>query len=131
MSAAEAFATPLGPVPVDAVAVATIASLPQVVRLEAAHADEHCLEVHLPFLQELLGPFSIVPMLVGDASAEEVAEVLDRLWGGEETLIVVSSDLSHYLDYESASGSTPGPPGRSRLWRRAKSAASRPAGGSR
>jgi AmmeMemoRadiSam system protein B/AmmeMemoRadiSam system protein A len=102
VSAAEAFATPLGPVPVDAVAVATIASLPQVVRLEAAHADEHCLEVHLPFLQELLGPFSIVPMLVGDASAEEVAEVLDRLWGGEETLIVVSSDLSHYLDYESA-----------------------------
>ena len=80
----------------------SIASLPQVVRLEAAHADEHCLEVHLPFLQELLGAFSIVPMLVGDASAEEVAEVLDRLWGGEETLIVVSSDLSHYLDYESA-----------------------------
>lgn len=102
VSAAEAFATPLGPVPVDAAAVAEIASLPQVVRLEAAHADEHCLEVHLPFLQELLDAFSIVPMLVGDASAEEVAEVLDRLWGGEETLIVVSSDLSHYLDYESA-----------------------------
>jgi AmmeMemoRadiSam system protein B/AmmeMemoRadiSam system protein A len=102
VSAAEAFATPLGPVPVDAAAVAEIASLPQVVRLEAAHAEEHCLEVHLPFLQELLGAFSIVPMLVGDASAEKVAEVLDRLWGGEETLIVVSSDLSHYLDYESA-----------------------------
>jgi hypothetical protein len=102
VSAADAFATPLGPVPVDAAAVAAIASLPQVVRLDAAHADEHCLEVHLPFLQEVLGAFSIVPMLVGDASAEEVAEVLDRLWGGEETLIVVSSDLSHYVDYESA-----------------------------
>ncbi|MCU0895545.1 MAG: AmmeMemoRadiSam system protein B [Rhodospirillales bacterium] len=102
VSTAEAFATPLGPVPVDAAAVAAVGSLPQVVRLEAAHADEHCLEVHLPFLQDVLGSFSIVPMLVGDASAEEVAEVLDRLWGGEETLIVVSSDLSHYLDYDSA-----------------------------
>jgi AmmeMemoRadiSam system protein B/AmmeMemoRadiSam system protein A len=102
VSAAEAFTTPLGPVPVDTAAVAAISTLPQVTRLEPAHADEHCLEVHLPFLQEILGTFSIVPMLVGRASGEEVAEVLERLWGGPETLIVVSSDLSHYLDYDSA-----------------------------
>ncbi|HSO41538.1 MAG TPA: AmmeMemoRadiSam system protein B [Rhodospirillales bacterium] len=102
VSTAEAFATPLGPVPVDTAAIAEIASLPQVARLEPPHADEHCLEVHLPFLQEVLGTFAIVPMVVGNASGDEVAEVLDRLWGGVETLIVVSSDLSHYLDYDSA-----------------------------
>jgi AmmeMemoRadiSam system protein B/AmmeMemoRadiSam system protein A len=102
VSAADAFTTPLGPVPVDTAAVAAITALPQVTRLEPPHADEHCLEVHLPFLQELLGAFSIVPMVVGRAGGEEVAEVLERLWGGPETLIVVSSDLSHYLDYDSA-----------------------------
>ncbi len=102
VSTADAFATPLGPVPVDTAATAEIATLPQVSRLEPPHADEHCLEVHLPFLQEILGPFAIVPMVVGNASGEQVAEVLDRLWGGGETLIVVSSDLSHYLDYDSA-----------------------------
>lgn len=102
VSTAEAFSTPLGPVPVDAAAVAEIALLPQVARLEPPHADEHCLEVHLPFLQKIFGAFSIVPMVVGDAEAEQVAEVLDRLWGGSETLIVVSSDLSHYLGYEAA-----------------------------
>lgn len=102
ISAAEAFATPLGRVPVDDAAAGEIISLPQVARLEPPHAEEHCLEVHLPFLQEVLGSFSIVPMVVGSAEAEQVAEVLDRLWGGPETLIVVSSDLSHYLDYETA-----------------------------
>jgi AmmeMemoRadiSam system protein B len=68
----------------------------------AAHAQEHSLEVHLPFLQTVLGDFQLVPLAVGDADPEEVAEVLERLWGGEETLIVVSSDLSHYLPYEAA-----------------------------
>ena len=96
------FATPLGEVPVDAEAVDALRDLPQVVESPAAHATEHSLEVHLPFLQRVLGEFSLLPLAVGDATAEEVAEVLDRLWGGEETLIVVSSDLSHYLPYDAA-----------------------------
>ena len=100
--AASAFATPLGIVPVDEEALQDIAGLPQVVASPAAHAQEHSLEVHLPFLQTVLGDFQLVPLAVGDADPEEVAEVLERLWGGEETLIVVSSDLSHYLPYEAA-----------------------------
>lgn len=99
---AERFATPLGDVAVDAEAVAALRDLPQVIESRPAHADEHSLEVQLPFLQRALGEFSLLPLAVGDASAEEVAEVLDRLWGGDETLIVVSSDLSHYLPYEMA-----------------------------
>ncbi|WP_296900461.1 AmmeMemoRadiSam system protein B [Thiohalocapsa sp.] len=100
--AAEQFSTPLGKVAVDRAALAAIADLPQVHELDIAFDGEHCLEVQLPFLQETLGDFSIVPLLVGDAGADEVAEVLERLWGGAETLIVISSDLSHYLDYDSA-----------------------------
>jgi AmmeMemoRadiSam system protein B len=76
--------------------------LPQVQVEEAAHIPEHSLEVHLPFLQRTLSDFRLVPLLVGDATPDEVAEVLDLLWGGDETLIVVSSDLSHYYDYETA-----------------------------
>ena len=96
------FMTPLGRVPVDQEAIAKISSLPQVRVMDAAHAQEHSLEVHLPFLQEVLGEFSLVPLVVGDAEAEEVGEVLDLLWGGAETLIVISSDLSHYHDYQTA-----------------------------
>lgn len=98
----EAFDTPLGSIPIDRAAIAAIADLPQVTVHPAAHAEEHSLEVHLPFLQETLGTFSLVPLAVGNAGAEAVAEVLDRLWGGDETLIVVSSDLSHYLPYADA-----------------------------
>ena len=99
----QAFATPLGTVPVDADAVAALADLPQVVQSPAAHAWEHALEVQLPFLQAVLGEgFTLVPLAVGDASAEEVARVLERLWGGAETLIVVSSDLSHDHPYAQA-----------------------------
>lgn len=101
-SGADAFETPLGSVPVDTAAVHDLLSLPQVLLFEATHEQEHALEVHLPFLQEILGAFSIVPLVVGEAGAGEVEEVLERLWGGPETLIVVSSDLSHYLDYASA-----------------------------
>ncbi|MGD8308180.1 MAG: AmmeMemoRadiSam system protein B [Chromatiales bacterium] len=101
-STAEAFRTPLGEVPVDAAALRSLDDLPQVHELDAAFEGEHSLEVHLPFLQATLERFEIVPLLVGNASGAEVAEVLERLWGGEETLIVVSSDLSHYLDYDSA-----------------------------
>jgi len=98
----EAFETPLGEVPVDTQAVALIRDLPQVTVMEGAHLREHSLEVQLPFLQEVLADFAIVPLAVGDATPEEVAEVLEVLWGGPETLILVSSDLSHYHDYETA-----------------------------
>jgi AmmeMemoRadiSam system protein B/AmmeMemoRadiSam system protein A len=96
------FATPIGRVDVDANAVAAVASLPQVVTSDAAHAEEHALEVQLPFLQRVLGDFTVVPFVVGAASAHEVAEVMERLYGGPETLILVSSDLSHYHGYDAA-----------------------------
>ncbi|MGH8679829.1 MAG: AmmeMemoRadiSam system protein B, partial [Burkholderiales bacterium] len=99
---AEAFSTPLGEVPLDRRAIATIAELPQAGVSDLAHAQEHSLEVHLPFLQQALGEFRLVPLVVGDASGEAVAEVLELLWGGDETLIVISSDLSHYLPYPRA-----------------------------
>ncbi len=102
VSSADAFATPLGAIPLDKKAIADILSLPQVSVFDATHADEHSLEVHLPFLQEIFHDFSLVPLVVGRASGDEVADVLERLWGGPETVIVISSDLSHYLDYESA-----------------------------
>ncbi len=100
--ACEAFATPLGKVAVDRAAVAALADLPQVVVNDAAHAQEHSLEVQLPFLIEVFAHFTLVPLAVGRASAAAVCEVLERLWGGAETLIVVSSDLSHYLPDEAA-----------------------------
>jgi len=96
----DAFATPLGRVPLDRQALAAIADL--VVETDAPHAPEHSLEVELPFLQALLPSFALVPLVIGDATAQEVAEVLRRLWGGPETAIVVSSDLSHYHDYDTA-----------------------------
>jgi MEMO1 family protein len=101
-SGAEAFATPLGNVSVDTAAVRRIAALAQVELLDEAHACEHALEVHLPFLQVVLADFRIVPLLVCDAGDEEVAEVMEALWGGEETCFIVSSDLSHYYDYTRA-----------------------------
>ena len=97
-----AFASPMGEVMLDMEAMATLADLPQVTVNDACHAQEHALEVHLPFLQSALGEFKLVPLAVGDASAAQVAEVIERLWGGDETLIVVSSDLSHYLPYATA-----------------------------
>jgi len=101
-SSATHFHTPLGDVPVDHHALNKINDLPFVVQNDLAHLDEHGLEVHLPFLQETLESFSIVPLVVGDSTGEEVARIIHRLWGGAETLIVVSSDLSHYLKYEEA-----------------------------
>jgi AmmeMemoRadiSam system protein B/AmmeMemoRadiSam system protein A len=102
LPAAEAFDTPLGRVRVDADAAAALRELPQVEVSGQAHALEHSLEVQLPFLQTLLGDFDLVPLAVGAASPRAVAEVLDHVWGGPETLIVVSSDLSHYLPYAAA-----------------------------
>jgi AmmeMemoRadiSam system protein B/AmmeMemoRadiSam system protein A len=99
---ADLFQTPLGLIPVDGAALRALEDLPQVVQSDPAHALEHSLEVQLPFLQTLLGEFSLVPLAVGMASVGEVAEVLERLWGGEETLLVISTDLSHYLAYDEA-----------------------------
>jgi AmmeMemoRadiSam system protein B/AmmeMemoRadiSam system protein A len=100
---AEAFRTPLGCVPLALDALASLADLSQVVSADLPHAKEHSLEVQLPFLQTVLGDqFTLVPLAVGQASSAEVAEVLERLWGGDETLIVISSDLSHYLPYSRA-----------------------------
>ncbi len=101
-SSAEVFETPLGGIPIDTASVRVASRLPQVSIVDAAHAREHSLEVHLPFLQELLPHFELVPFVVGDALPSEVAEVLGALWGGNETRIVISSDLSHYHDYATA-----------------------------
>jgi len=98
----DVFSTPLGEIPLDKAAMDSIAHLPQVIWSDAAHAPEHSLEVHLPFLQRVLGKFQLVPLVVGDASPKDISEVLDLLWGGDETLIVISSDLSHYLPYNQA-----------------------------
>ena len=102
VSSMSAFATPLGLAVIDQAAVALARTLPEVSVLDQAHAQEHSLEVHLPFLQEVLGEFRLVPLVVGDARPAEVGAVLEALWGGPETLIVISSDLSHYRDYQTA-----------------------------
>jgi AmmeMemoRadiSam system protein B len=98
----DAFMTPVGSVPVDMEALSTIDDLPFVTRTDAPHASEHSLEVELPFLQTVLSSFKVVPLVVGDSRPQDVAIVLRQLWGGAETLIVVSSDLSHYHTYETA-----------------------------
>jgi len=98
----DAFATPLGNVPIDTDAVQTALELPGVQVSDEAHAQEHSLEVHLPFLQTVLDDFSLVPIVVGVCPAVEVEAVLEALWGGDETLIVVSSDLSHFHSYADA-----------------------------
>lgn len=98
----EAFATPLGKVPLDMECCARLSRLPQVSTLDGCHAVEHSLEVQLPFLQTVLHQFKLVPLLVGLTSARDIADVLEFVWGGAETLIVVSTDLSHYLPYEQA-----------------------------
>ncbi|MBS1196459.1 MAG: hypothetical protein H6R18_244 [Proteobacteria bacterium] len=98
----DAFATPLRSIPLDQQAMSELRALPQVVVSDAAHASEHSLEVQLPFLQSVLESFTLVPLAVGQVQPESVAEVLEAVWGGDETLIVVSSDLSHFLPYASA-----------------------------
>lgn len=102
VSESGAFATPLGDIPLDLDAIAQLRDLPQIVFSDRVHAQEHSLEVHLPFLQRVLDDFKLVPLAVGEASPQAVAEVLERLWGGPETLIVISSDLSHFLNYSAA-----------------------------
>ena len=102
LSSAETFLTPLGPVDIDHSLDETLLALPQVQVYDATHTSEHSLEVHIPFLQTVLDDFKLLPMVVGQASPADVAEVLEQVWGGPETLIVISSDLSHYLNYDAA-----------------------------
>lgn len=102
LSSAAAFETPLGAIENDLKFAEQLAGLPQVEVFDEAHALEHSLEVELPFLQGTLGRIKIVPLVVGSASIAEIAEVIERLWGGPETRWVISTDLSHYLDYGSA-----------------------------
>lgn len=107
-----AFETPFGQIPLDSEGRAALTHLPHVVVDDEPHAPEHSLEVHLPFLQRVLGPsgptgrgtgdFTLLPLAVGAADPAEVADVIERCWGGDETLVVISSDLSHYHDYETA-----------------------------
>ncbi len=102
LSGADRFRTPLGDVPVDKAAAARVAGLAGVGVVDTVHEKEHSLEVHLPFLQVVLDDFSVLPLVVGDTTTSDVADVIDAVWGGPETLIVISTDLSHYLDYETA-----------------------------
>lgn len=101
LPSATAYLTPLGEVPLDRELTERVSSLPQVSVSDAAHAREHAIEVELPFLQEALGEFTILPLVVGAASPESVADVLERVWS-PEVLVVISSDLSHYLEYDQA-----------------------------
>lgn len=102
VSQADSYSTPLGTIPIDRQAIQSISQLPFVQVLDQAHSHEHSLEVQLPFLQTVLTQFQLVPIVAGDATALQVAQVLAALWGGDETLIVISSDLSHYHDYATA-----------------------------
>ena len=92
----------LGAVPLDRNGLELVLDLPQVQALDEAHEGEHSLEVHLPFLQVLLGSFQLLPFVVGEVSPEEVAQVLERLWEGEDTVIIVRSDLRHFLSHTEA-----------------------------
>lgn len=99
----DAFRTPLGNVPIDSEGVEKVLDLPRTQISDEAHAAEHSLEVHLPFLQTVLDDFRLVPIVVGVCPPQDVATVLEALWGGDETLIVISSDLSHFHEYADAS----------------------------
>jgi AmmeMemoRadiSam system protein B len=101
-SSADAFTTPLGDIPIDTDAVQRLLKMPGVVESDEAHRLEHSLEVHLPFLQLTLERFRLVPLVVGNAKPEIVGDIIDALWGGDETIIVISSDLSHFHDYDTA-----------------------------
>lgn len=101
-SSADEFSTPLGDIPLAVESIKFLAAMSNVGFLDQAHGQEHSLEVHLPFLQRVLGRFELIPLVVGDSSKEDVAQVLEHLWDGDETLIVISSDLSHYHEYTEA-----------------------------
>jgi AmmeMemoRadiSam system protein B/AmmeMemoRadiSam system protein A len=101
-SSAASYRTPLGDIPLDRSSISYLESMGKAVVLDQAHAQEHSLEVHLPFLQRSLDQFSLVPLVVGEAAPAAVADIIEALWGGPETLVVISTDLSHYLPYAQA-----------------------------
>lgn len=96
---ADYFSTPLGNIKINQTLCAKAESLDFVHKNPLAHAQEHSLEVQLPFLQSVLSDFELTPLVVGDCEPDHVAQLLDLLWGGDDTLIVISSDLSHYHNY--------------------------------
>ncbi|MCK4865166.1 MAG: AmmeMemoRadiSam system protein B [Gammaproteobacteria bacterium] len=98
----DVFNTPLGNIPIDQKGIQQLSDLPQVIVSEQAHREEHSLEVQLPFLQEILGEFTLIPIVVGEAERHDVAEVIEKFWDDEHTLIVISTDLSHYHEYNEA-----------------------------
>ena len=102
LSGAESYGTPVGDIAIDGGACRELLRLPQVTVLDQAHAQEHSLEVHLPFLRAVLDDFLLIPVVVGDATPEQVAEVIESFWDQPDVLVVVSSNLSHFLDYETA-----------------------------
>jgi AmmeMemoRadiSam system protein B len=98
----DAFSTPLGEVKLDLNAIERVSEMPAVVVSDEAHREEHSLEVQLPFLQTVLKQFSLVPIVVGNCDAKMVADVIDELWDADDTLIVISTDLSHFHSYDEA-----------------------------
>ena len=102
VSHAQFFNTPLGKIPLDMAAIEKLLTLPFVQYIDEAHFMEHSLEVQLPFLQTVLNDFTLIPIVAGDASAEQVAQVLELFYDDPETVVVISSDLSHYHDYATA-----------------------------
>lgn len=99
---AEQFASPLGTIDQDQELLAKITDLPFVYRLPEAHKKEHSLEVQFPFCQVLFSKFTVLPLIVGETHPEQVAQLIERIWGNDDTLLIISSDLSHYLPYEIA-----------------------------
>ncbi len=102
VSGSDSFSTPLGDVRLDTEVMQKVLTLPEVQVNDVAHAQEHSLEVHLPFLQTVLGDFSLLPICIGSVQPDAVARVIESLWGDEKTLFVISSDLSHYHSYDEA-----------------------------
>ncbi|MCH2206337.1 MAG: AmmeMemoRadiSam system protein B [Lentisphaerales bacterium] len=101
-STADHYETPLGLIPLDTELANQALEIKEVVTMDHAHLQEHSLEVHLPFLQATLNDFTLLPIVIGETSNETIAAVLSKVWGGDETLIICSTDLSHYMDYNGA-----------------------------
>ncbi|MEY3220641.1 MAG: hypothetical protein RIT27_1998 [Pseudomonadota bacterium] len=97
-----AYLTPLGQIPVEESTVMKLLQYPQIIMFDEAHIKEHCLELQLPFLQVILQSFSLIPLVVGDISSNNISEVLKILWGNQETLVIVTSNLSYYHHYNTA-----------------------------
>jgi AmmeMemoRadiSam system protein B len=96
------YVTPLGNVPIDTNTMIHLLNLPQITMFDEVHEKEHSLELQLPFLQTILQSFSLIPLIIGETASHSILEVLNKLWGGDETVFVFSSNLSHYQNYDTA-----------------------------